>query len=254
MNERAHTSLGGFEQRLLHELRAVVAERAAAAPVPIEAAAARRTLRPRWPLGAAAAVVLAAAILFVASPFSGDENGRAWAVVRNGDGSVTVEIDALSDAGGLERKLNEAGVPAVVQYIPPGKTCAGEAPPAHAVTDSTGDRSGQAGLNSSGGHDSGRRVLHSAGAAPASRAHRVGEPSTLQIKAKPTGGIEFTIDAGAHPGETLLIRSQGFAAGQPPAPHPSARGEGSAISVTHVSGRVRPCKLVDSPGRGPRAS
>jgi DNA-directed RNA polymerase specialized sigma24 family protein len=36
---------------------------------------------------------------------------------------VTVGISSLRDTAGLERKLREAGIHAVVQYVPPGKAC-----------------------------------------------------------------------------------------------------------------------------------
>jgi hypothetical protein len=47
----------------------------------------------------------------------------AYAVTKNADGSVTVEIDSLSDAAGLQAKLQAAGVDAVVEYLPEGKMC-----------------------------------------------------------------------------------------------------------------------------------
>jgi hypothetical protein len=47
----------------------------------------------------------------------------AYAVTKNADGTVTVEIDSLSDADGLQTKLQAAGVNAVVQYLPEGKAC-----------------------------------------------------------------------------------------------------------------------------------
>ncbi len=47
----------------------------------------------------------------------------AYAVTKNADGSVTVEIDSLTDAAGLRAKLQAAGVNAVVEYLPAGKMC-----------------------------------------------------------------------------------------------------------------------------------
>jgi hypothetical protein len=44
-------------------------------------------------------------------------------VTRNADGTVTVEIDSLTDAAGLQARLQEAGVDAVVEYLPAGKAC-----------------------------------------------------------------------------------------------------------------------------------
>jgi hypothetical protein len=47
----------------------------------------------------------------------------AFASQRAADGAVTVQIDSLRDAGELERKLGEAGIPAKVDYLPWGMTC-----------------------------------------------------------------------------------------------------------------------------------
>jgi hypothetical protein len=49
--------------------------------------------------------------------------GGAEPAYANDDGTVTVEISSLNDAAWLERKLREAGISAVVQYLPPGKAC-----------------------------------------------------------------------------------------------------------------------------------
>jgi hypothetical protein len=115
----------GFEERLLAELRAVVAVRADVHEVQTGG---RRShaRRPGWRrrlalVGATAAVLAVAAAAGV--PFLTGGSDPAYAVSTNGDGTVTVEINALSDAAGLERKLREAGIPAVVRYLPPGKAC-----------------------------------------------------------------------------------------------------------------------------------
>jgi hypothetical protein len=47
----------------------------------------------------------------------------AYAVDRRPDGSVSVELNSLRDAAGLQKKLRAAGIPAVVNYTPMGKTC-----------------------------------------------------------------------------------------------------------------------------------
>jgi hypothetical protein len=188
----------------------------------------------RWPLAAAAGLALTlVALVLLVSPFGTNDGGRAWAVTRNDDGTVAVEIDSLKDAGGLQHELRQAGVPTVVQYLPPGKSCAAETP-------------------SAGVHeDSGPGLQHA-------RDHRqvsdspLGGRRAVQIRTKANGGIQFTIDATAHPDETLLIRSQGLSPGQAPAAHPAAANGVSAISVTHVRGAVRPCTLIDSPIRSPR--
>jgi hypothetical protein len=48
----------------------------------------------------------------------------AYAVTKHADGSVTVEVDSLTNAAGLQAALQAAGVNAVVEYLPEGKMCA----------------------------------------------------------------------------------------------------------------------------------
>jgi hypothetical protein len=229
MNGPTQRSLDGFEERLLRELREVVAAGGTSAPygsLPAHAGAAwwkrRRSLAL---LGAVVAGLVPAAL--AVSPFGGNADDRAWAVTSKADGSVAVEIDSLRDADGLQRQLKQAGVPAVVQYIPPGKTCAGDA--------------------LRGTHEQGGSVAHGETTGAVAR-HSRSNSSSLEIKTQPDGGIVFTFDTGAHPNETLIIRSQGLAPGQAPAAHPAA-ADRSTISVSHVPGSARPCRLVNSPTR-----
>jgi hypothetical protein len=230
MNRATQKSLGGFEERLLRKLREVVADGTVSQPV-------RRgraltvggwVKRPWLVAGATGLAAAVALLLLVGSPFGGKEDGRAWAVTSIDGGTVKVEIDSLSDADGLQRELRQAGVPTVVQYIPPGKTCAGQGSSHASVTSPES---------------------HSAGDHAHASEHPRGGRRTVQIATMADGGIEFTFDAAAHPGETLVIRSQGLAPGQPPAAHPAAVNAGSAISVSHAPGDARPCRLVDSTTR-----
>jgi hypothetical protein len=117
-------SPGRFEERLLAELRRVVVE--GPSPTAAQSSDARRPARPwrrrRLALaGGLAAVAAVASVAGVALTGGGD---AAWAVTRNADGTVTVKINSLSNADGLERKLAAAGVPALVQFLPAGKACA----------------------------------------------------------------------------------------------------------------------------------
>jgi FlaG/FlaF family flagellin (archaellin) len=109
--------VSSFEERLLTELRGLVA-----APR-IEGGHRRRMRRaPRLALaGGLAAIVatVATAGVFVLS--AGTQ--AAYAVTKNADGSITVQIDSLTDAAGLQAKLQAAGVNAVVEYLPSGKMC-----------------------------------------------------------------------------------------------------------------------------------
>jgi hypothetical protein len=128
MNQPTQDPLGGFEQRLLRELRQVVLANSWVSPEPRRPAASGRFARVRLPLALAGAAAAALAFAIAVGLPGGGQPSKAWAVDQNPDGTVTVRIDSLSDAAGLERELNDAGVPALVQYLPPGKTCAGAAP------------------------------------------------------------------------------------------------------------------------------
>jgi hypothetical protein len=269
MSQHGQHSLGGFEERLLRELRQVVADGPRLRSVPDPPTRSSRHFGRTLPL-AIAGVAAAALAIFVASGLllSGGEPSKAWAVDRNLNGTVTVRIESLSDAAGLERKLNEVGVPALVQYIPPGKTCAGGElqPPPGAVTQQRGDPSapptgGVYGLQQGrgtvtvtqtngqppAGQSPAGQVPGGAGNAPG------GAAAPLTIKHLSDGGIEFTVDANPPSGRTLVIRNQGLAPNQIPGgqasgtPQEGSAPEGSAINVTFVQGKAEPCKLVDSP-------
>jgi hypothetical protein len=117
--------LGGFEEKLLRELRSVVARRKA------EQAAKRSTRAPLWRRPRVVSVASAGALAIGAAiglPLVGGETtappaNAAYEVTANDDGTVTVTIYRFSDADGLEAKLDEHGVPADVAYTPAGKRC-----------------------------------------------------------------------------------------------------------------------------------
>jgi hypothetical protein len=106
-----------FEDRLLAELRQVVAARVASELV--EVTRPRRV--PRLLLGGAVTAALSGTLFLVAA--GGDRVPPAFAVDRQPDGSVAVTINRLSDADALERQLRAAGIAAVVNYTPLGKAC-----------------------------------------------------------------------------------------------------------------------------------
>lgn len=103
------TSQTTFEDRLLDQLRSVVA----ANPVSAEPAVGRGRRR-RWPAvaagfaGAGAAVALALGIAGGSQP--------AYAVEGGAGGLVTVHIASLRDAAGLQAALRRRGIPASVDY------------------------------------------------------------------------------------------------------------------------------------------
>lgn len=117
---------GDFEQRLLDRLKAVVAERGAAA-ARLEAedvAAAKPAWRrsgPRLALGAGIAV--AAVVTALIAGAGGDNASKAFAVVPREGGGVTIKIYSLEDASGLEKALAEAGIHSQVTWLSAGKIC-----------------------------------------------------------------------------------------------------------------------------------
>jgi hypothetical protein len=267
MNRASQHPLGGFEQRLLRELRQVVADGPRRSPEPGRVTA---TSRPfgrafRIALAGGAAAAIASAIAGALS-LSGGEPSKAWAVDRNPNGTVTVRIDSLSDAAGLQRKLNEAGVPALVQYLPPGKTCAGGGlqPPPPPVVSADGSLNvygTQQGGSDARGQARGP-VTETNGKPPVGAAARNAlNGEMMAVKQRSDGGIEFTVSTNQTSGRTLVIRNQSLAPGQAPAgaasgapaqgsaAEGSATEGGSAISVTSVEGKAEPCEVVDSPAQ-----
>jgi hypothetical protein len=247
MNQPTQDPLGGFEQRLLRELRLVVVTNPRVSPGLQRTATSGRFARVRLPLAMAGGAAAVAIAIASALP-GGGAPSKAWAVDRNPDGTVTVRIDSLADAAGLERKLNEAGVPALVQYLPPGKSCADGAPlpltpPPGAVTQTKGDppAPGTAGARGytyelqlrGGGHapqqdglpegNKAGQVTETKGQPPSGSAPGNAPSGSLSaggamidIKTLSDGGIEFTVDANPHSTQTLVIRNQSLAPGQAP--------------------------------------
>jgi hypothetical protein len=115
-----------FEQRLLARLKAVVAERGAAASA-AEAAGAQittpswRRRTPRLVIGAGIALAAIAVVLIVSA--GGDNTSKAFAVEPQEGGGVKIKIYSLEDASGLEQALQEAGIKAQVTWLPAGKVC-----------------------------------------------------------------------------------------------------------------------------------
>lgn len=168
--------------------------------------------------GVAAALVLG---LVVVLPTIGGEGAqkRAYAVTENADGTITVEIRSIEDADGLEGQLEDAGVPAAVNYLPTGKLCSpreqGEGSPP-SIEDTLEDR--QAELK-----------------------HR-----RLAISETSDGAFAFTVDRSRLlPGYTLLVY-MAYAApeyGQPGSEVPSIAAEYTSSDVSH-------CELVDGDVEG----
>ncbi len=112
-----------FEQRLLDELKTVVAERA----VEQEAAGEVAPRPPAWRraprLAIASVAVLAAAVAVLLFNSGGDNTPRAFAVESQQGGGVKIEVYSLEDAAGLEGALEDAGIKAQVTWLSPGTFC-----------------------------------------------------------------------------------------------------------------------------------
>lgn len=75
----------------------------------------------RLALGAALALAAVTVALIVSA--GGDNPPAAFAVEPQPGGGVRIEVYSLEDAAGLERALEDAGIRAQVNWLPPGTTC-----------------------------------------------------------------------------------------------------------------------------------
>jgi hypothetical protein len=244
-----HNSPDRFEDRLLHELKQFVA----AQPVPQEAAgSSARTKpfhRPRYRVALVGAAMIAVAAVAVAAGH--DPASPAYAVESQPNGSISVEINSLSDAAGLQSRLRAQGIAAVVRYLPDGKVCepslkdgprAGMA--VQEASASIGDGKGvgaktlhsESGVDAVAGESSGTVVRTRKGGEPPKGLPDGDVPPMGMIKAEhANGSTKFTVPINAVPkGKTLVIDGNS--------------GEGpSLLSVGIISGKVDDCKLVDAP-------
>ena len=121
--KRNRGSDSDFEQRLLDELKAVVAERGAKQATATEGATPRPAWRRAPRLAFAAVAVLAAAAAVLIFNSGGDNTPRAFAVEPQKGGGVTIKVYSLEDASGLEQALRDAGIRSQVTWLPAGKVC-----------------------------------------------------------------------------------------------------------------------------------
>ena len=112
-----------FEEKLLGELKGVVAQRAAEQESAAEATTASpmRRRAPRLAFGAAA--VCAAAVGVLAFNSGGDHASKAFAVEPQDGGGVTISVYSAEDSDGLEGALADAGIKSQVTWLPAGMTC-----------------------------------------------------------------------------------------------------------------------------------
>jgi len=189
-----------FEDRLLAELRRHV-------PIQPEEKPTNRRRVPRRLAVAGGLAALLAAGAAAGVPFLSGGSAPAYAVTDNGDGTVTVDIASLTDASGLQQKLRDAGINAVVQYLPPGKTC--------------------------------KQPWYT----PAGRLEAGGTPTQKMrvqggVRVTQDGHATFTISSDLPDDVTLVITTQGnFTTVNGP----------QAIAIALAQGAVPPCDVVDAP-------
>jgi hypothetical protein len=118
---REHES--NFEERLLDELKTVVAQRGAEEELSTESPAPTPPWRrgPRLAAGAGAVLAAAAGVLVFNS--GSDSTSKAFAVEPQDGGGVTIKVYSAEDATGLEGALAEAGIRSQVTWLPAGMTC-----------------------------------------------------------------------------------------------------------------------------------
>ncbi|GII96916.1 hypothetical protein [Sinosporangium siamense] len=110
-----------FEERLISAVMEEHARRTAAGhtahPGPVRHSRVNRRLT-RWSAVAAGA----AAVTMTVTLFGGGATS-AYAVTTEPDGSVRVQINEFRDSAELEAELADAGVKAVIDYLPANQTC-----------------------------------------------------------------------------------------------------------------------------------
>ncbi|MEV0230020.1 hypothetical protein [Nonomuraea sp. NPDC050786] len=115
--------MSNFEERLLSALKEEITTRksenatATTTVTPVERPSRRRLVG----LSTAAAGVAVATTAMVV--LTGLDSTPAYAVTKGADGAVDVRINEFSDPEGLAGELATAGVKAVVDYLPEGRTC-----------------------------------------------------------------------------------------------------------------------------------
>jgi hypothetical protein len=202
-----------FEERLLHQLKHVVAQ--TPAPQPVAPATRRVPLASRIPrrrlalsgAGLATAVAASAAAVLATS---GGVASPAYAVQSRANGTVSVSISDLRDAAGLERRLRAAGIPAIVNYVAEPERCAGAAGTGRTMS---GPAAGQAGVvRSQRTGDDGPSTAAAGGAGPQRATHTTGSPppggaaARMSMRVDRDGRATFTLNADdVKPGQTLMV-------------------------------------------------
>ncbi|MER5999040.1 hypothetical protein ABT120_10730 [Nonomuraea angiospora] len=116
--------MSNFEERLLSALKEEITTRTAEDDVTTTVTPARRVSSRRRYVGLAAALAgVAAAATATVVVLSGLGGSPAYAVTTGANGVITVRINKFNDPEGLQADLADAGVKAIVDYLPEGQTC-----------------------------------------------------------------------------------------------------------------------------------
>jgi hypothetical protein len=225
-----------FEERLLVRLKAVVAERGAAAAGTEAAVAPTPGPRRRRPvrLALAGAVALAAAVVVLIVSSGGDSTSRAFAVEPLAGGGVAIKIYSLDDTAGLEEALAKAGIPAQIDWLPAQTTCRERQLKPAMVKTSMGGRTG-------GFEIGGPAPALTIGVMSAEQYRQVARAAKRRALAgKDMAGAipNVSFDPKSfRPGQTLVIVGS-------PEPHGGDPEGGYRASVQVVEGPVEPCTPI----------
>ncbi len=233
-----------FEERLLDELKGIVAQRGAEQEASTESAAHSpgRRRAPRLAIGGVAILAAAAAVLVLGS--GSERTSKAFAVEPQDGGGVTIRIYSPEDASGLEGALAEAGIRSQVTWLPAGMACREpHFAPSAAKTSLGGTITG---LN---------------GAGPGS-ALTIGVMSAQQWRERQRQFREGEISADAFHSSTPNISidpaefrpDQSVVISGSPGPYDGDPGGGYEVRFAVAEGPIEPCEPVEAPEDGPLAA
>jgi hypothetical protein len=232
-----------FESRLLAQLKAIVAERDAAArreasDAPTGTPVWRRR-GPRLALAAALALVAVAVVLIVSA--GGGDSSTAFAVEPQPGGGVTIKIYKLEDAAGLEAALKEAGIRSQVSWLAAGTVCR---EPHYKPSEVHLPGGGVLGGMTMGG-PGGEGITISVGSTSSWRGrfgeYRRGEISQQEYESS-TANLNLDPQA-FRPDQSVVISGA-------PVPYGGDPDGGSITKVGVAEGTVEPCTPVPAPPSG----
>lgn len=229
------TNNNSFEDRLLAQLGDVIEHNPAPEAGRAHGALTRRRVAFGGGIGALAAT---GAALLVA----GGGASSAYAVDAGSDGAVHVTIANLSDATGLQRALEAAGIKAVVDYTPAGKSCVqprGKSSMVSGVVVAAAPH-GADGAAAGAGVQVDGKVRVAAGSDPRNLTDLGEVPagaipaSPVQVSLGPDGKAAFTISREQFKSDQTLVIEN------------SKGSDVASTEATVVSGAVAPCELTDA--------